>query len=584
MTIDSEARRSPLYVGTGSLATYAVGFEFVDEADLDVYRQLTGEEETLLVDGTDYNVSGANIVLTSNLASGALLRIVGDEDYLQDIQFATQENTYMDAFEDGLDRMTRLVQQVKEQLGLAIRYSQTFNGTPVTGDDVTQYVAWMNEDIQAIADSAIMKATYASLGGGPDFLSVLFTPTETASAPSGEDGVVYFDSDLGEYQGYANGAYGSLGGGGSSFVVSKVAHGFVDADIGKMVIKGTGAGVYTVADADSAANAEVVGHISKINTVDKFTVSKEGPLTRTTAQWDALLGTTGGPAEKAVYWLDLSTGTYQYTTTPPSLVTEVQLPAFIALSSTQVLFFGYRGTEIGNEYFGLVEFTSASLAAGVLTFNHNVQAKFVNIVIYDGDDKQVIPDEITATSSTSAAVDLSSLTVTGTWHALAVGYGNGTQSTGVGSDVPQPLGTATAGSDPLPSPQDHVHQNPLKAYTGALSGADFDITGVAGLAIVRARLIPYQESNGSWFIKGFIQQTYTANAQPNVTIDGVVFKTGITQPFNFWFNAIATNSTFIPFARATGGDGVITTNDGTGSTESTFWIEAELDSKPTWAD
>lgn len=172
MTIDSEVRRSPLYTGTGSVDTYAVGFVFINDADLDVYRTLTGDEEELLVDGSDYNVVGTDIVMTENLASGALMRIIGDEDYLQDIQFSTQENTFMTAFEDGLDRITRLIQQVKAQQDNTIVYSKTFDGDIVSGDDVVEYVALMAGDVQTIVDSdemAAKLALYARLTGVDTF-------------------------------------------------------------------------------------------------------------------------------------------------------------------------------------------------------------------------------------------------------------------------------------------------------------------------------------------------------------------------------------------------------------------------------
>jgi hypothetical protein len=66
-------------------------------------------------------------------------------------------------------------------------------------------------------------------------------------------------------------------------------------------------------------------------------------------------------------------------------------------------------------------FTNASLTAGVLTLTHNL-SQFCDVRIYDNNNKQVQPDDVTATSATAAAVDLSSFgTLSGTWNAVVVG-------------------------------------------------------------------------------------------------------------------------------------------------------------------
>lgn len=67
-------------------------------------------------------------------------------------------------------------------------------------------------------------------------------------------------------------------------------------------------------------------------------------------------------------------------------------------------------------------FNNASLSAGNLTITHNLGQQIVAIQISDNNNKVVIPDDITLTSSTVSTVNLSSYgTLTGTWNAIATG-------------------------------------------------------------------------------------------------------------------------------------------------------------------
>ncbi len=65
-------------------------------------------------------------------------------------------------------------------------------------------------------------------------------------------------------------------------------------------------------------------------------------------------------------------------------------------------------------------FVDADLTAGVLTLNHALVSQYCLVQIYDNNNKQVLPDEITLTDANNSAIDLSSMgTLTGTWHAVA---------------------------------------------------------------------------------------------------------------------------------------------------------------------
>lgn len=66
-------------------------------------------------------------------------------------------------------------------------------------------------------------------------------------------------------------------------------------------------------------------------------------------------------------------------------------------------------------------FTDASLTAGILTATHSLGNQFAQVTIYDSSNKQIIPDEVTATSTTVSTVDLTSFGVlSGNWTITVV--------------------------------------------------------------------------------------------------------------------------------------------------------------------
>ena len=67
-------------------------------------------------------------------------------------------------------------------------------------------------------------------------------------------------------------------------------------------------------------------------------------------------------------------------------------------------------------------FTNDDLTDGVYTFNHALGTQYLTIAVYDNNDKEITPDEITATDDDNVAIDLSSFgAITGTWNVRGVG-------------------------------------------------------------------------------------------------------------------------------------------------------------------
>lgn len=91
--------------------------------------------------------------------------------------------------------------------------------------------------------------------------------------------------------------------------------------------------------------------------------------------------------------------------------TNIDLTSFspIAGTWTTTVVGGYNKTYT-------VTFTNASLVAGILTVLHGLNSQYSVVTIYDNTDKQVIPDDVTATSSTTSTIDLNSFgAIAGTW-------------------------------------------------------------------------------------------------------------------------------------------------------------------------
>lgn len=65
-------------------------------------------------------------------------------------------------------------------------------------------------------------------------------------------------------------------------------------------------------------------------------------------------------------------------------------------------------------------FVNADLVAGVFTFNHALNARPVNIQVFDNNWRLVVPDSVELTDVNNAAIDLTSWgAITGTWRVVA---------------------------------------------------------------------------------------------------------------------------------------------------------------------
>jgi hypothetical protein len=192
--------------------------------------------------------------------------------------------------------------------------------------------------------------------------------------------------------------------------IHQASHGFVVGNILYLA-----AGVYTKAKADAAATSEVVGIVSAVAAgTDDFTILNVGYVS-------GLSGLTAG----TIYFLSCTTAG-ALTATEPTTEGHVSKPVLIADSTTSGYFFNMRGAVVGGGSTAYVNtFVNGGLAAGILTVTHNFGHQYPNApVVIDNNGKVVIPDEITYTSTTALAIDLSSYgAIAGTWRVVVLDSG-----------------------------------------------------------------------------------------------------------------------------------------------------------------
>ena len=67
-------------------------------------------------------------------------------------------------------------------------------------------------------------------------------------------------------------------------------------------------------------------------------------------------------------------------------------------------------------------FTNADLSGGIYTVIHNLNQQFVIVQVSDSNNQVVVPDNITFSSTTQAAIDLGGYgELLGTWNVLVIG-------------------------------------------------------------------------------------------------------------------------------------------------------------------
>jgi hypothetical protein len=130
MTVASETARNN-YIGTGTTGPFAYNFRVFQDADLLVTKADSDGVETTLTLTTDYTVTGAgsynggNVTLVTALAIGETLSIRRVIGATQGADLPNQGGYFPEVVEAALDRLTFLIQQMKDEYGRGLRLPET---------------------------------------------------------------------------------------------------------------------------------------------------------------------------------------------------------------------------------------------------------------------------------------------------------------------------------------------------------------------------------------------------------------------------------------------------------------------------
>lgn len=189
--------------------------------------------------------------------------------------------------------------------------------------------------------------------------------------------------------------------------ITQASHGFAVGDVLKL-----SGSTYAKAQADSAANSEVVGIVSAVDGSDDFTLTTNGYIS-------GLSSLTAG----TVYFLDPDTAG-ALTSTEPSGEGEISKPLLVATSTTAGYLANFRGVQVTDSTSYYTSFINSDLTAGVLTVTHNLGHKYCQVQVFDNNDKKINPDEIELTGNNDLDIDLTSYgTISGTWRVVVLDVG-----------------------------------------------------------------------------------------------------------------------------------------------------------------
>lgn len=138
MAIQSQLRRSDIYVGDGVQTQFSFSFKLLKSEDAEVHvAPPHGVDAVLnpnayvcvLNDDQDVN-PGGKITLKEPLVKGAALAVISGEAYVQPTVFTNRGAFFPTVLNDSLDRLTILCQQLVEQVSRALITDPTDTITP----------------------------------------------------------------------------------------------------------------------------------------------------------------------------------------------------------------------------------------------------------------------------------------------------------------------------------------------------------------------------------------------------------------------------------------------------------------------
>lgn len=302
-TIVSDVSPRAQYIATPGQTDFTFTFPVYAETDIVVYLTPSGDTasdiDDILIYTTDYSVTlntagtnggpsvGGTVVLVSGAFSGDILTIVRAQPdarlnyYIQGGLFASP------TVNSDFDQDVLMIQQNKMYLQ---QVTPHYNLSGVVDPIVDIYLPVLAANQVWMMNATATQIEAFDLSGG--LVPVVQTTTNVA------------------------------------ITVSQTAHGLVAGDI----VRCSGTNTYVKAQADSAANAEVVGIVTAVADADTFTLSVGGLIN------SGLSLLTSG----SIYYLSPSSAG-GYTATKPTTATQVVKPVFIAITATSAIWTNMLG-------------------------------------------------------------------------------------------------------------------------------------------------------------------------------------------------------------------------------------------------
>jgi hypothetical protein len=156
LTISSETRKAGPYLGNGLTTSFSFAFKVFTAADVLVIRTDLSAIESTLTLNTDYTVTlnsnqdsnpGGTVTLPTALTTGFLLTLSSQVGALQATDLTNQGGFYPSVINTALDKLTILIQQLKEQVGRAVKVDISSSITPST---LTSYIVALYNNLANI--------------------------------------------------------------------------------------------------------------------------------------------------------------------------------------------------------------------------------------------------------------------------------------------------------------------------------------------------------------------------------------------------------------------------------------------------
>lgn len=222
MAVETTANRIS-YSGNGSTTVFSFPYKFLANGDLRVYIRVNSTAvETLKTLTTHYTVSGAGVdaggtvTMLTAPASGETLIIYNDPAATQGVDLRENDSSPAEAQEGALDRLTILVQRLKDRMDRALRLTDAFSPSftmtfpsnineaadkvpliNATGDGFADADEWPTADeisgAQTSATAAAASASAASGSAAAALVSENNAAASEASAQAAAQSVIWRD-------------------------------------------------------------------------------------------------------------------------------------------------------------------------------------------------------------------------------------------------------------------------------------------------------------------------------------------------------------------------------------------------------